>query len=144
MTSTARLAFDVSATGPDLHLDVMLDGIIIWSGYPGSEKETICHDFDDTAEQDHVLQFVMEGKLPEHTRIDAAGAILEDRCIQITNVTFDEFQLGHMFTQVSQYHHDHNGTTEAKIDQFYGEMGCNGRIEMPFSTPIYLWLLENM
>jgi hypothetical protein len=49
-----------------------------------------------------------------------------------------------MVTEVAAYHHDTNGSTGAVTDSFYGTMGCNGRVEMRFRTPIYLWLLENM
>lgn len=144
MTTTARLAFAVSATGPDLGLQVILDGHIIWDGSPGTEMETVIHDFDDRVEQQHVLEFHMRGKLPEHTIIDGTGMIVADRCINIADLSFDEIKLGHMFTEVAQYFHDHNGTTDPVTESFYGVMGCNGRVEMRFSTPIYLWLLENM
>jgi len=144
VTTTARLAFAVSATGPDLGLQVILDGHIIWDGSPGTEMETVIHDFDDRVEQQHVLEFHMRGKLPEHTIIDVTGMIVADRCINIADLSFDEIKLGHMFTEVAQYFHDHNGTTDPVTESFYGVMGCNGRVEMRFSTPIYLWLLENM
>jgi hypothetical protein len=49
-----------------------------------------------------------------------------------------------MVTEVAAYHHDTNGSTAPVTDSFYGTMGCNGRVEMRFTTPIYLWLLENM
>jgi hypothetical protein len=144
MITTSRLSLDVSATGPDLHLQVILDGQIIWDGYPKAEIETVNHDFDDQTEQEHVLEFHMQGKLPEHTLLDETGRILQDRCIRIENFSFDDIALGHMFVEVTQYHHDHNGTTDLVTDRFYGTMGCNGRVEMRFYTPIYLWLLENM
>jgi len=140
----ARITFDVWSTGADLHLQVMLDGIDIWSGYPVPETSTVSYDFDDDTEQNHVLEFIMLGKQPEHTVIDEAGLILQDRCIHIDNMAFDGIQLGHMFTEVAKYHHDTNGTTDPLEDRFFGTMGCNGRVEMRFSTPIYLWLLENM
>ena len=138
------MEFDVRATGPDLNLQVKLDGNIIWDGYPDLEVQTVSHDFDDDAEQDHVLEFLMHNKLPEHTVIDSTGMILQDRCIHISRMCFDDIELGHTFHEITQYYHDHNGTTDPITDQFYGTMGCNGRIEMRFSTPIYLWLLENL
>ena len=144
MTTSARLCFDVSATGPDLYLQVFLDKHVIWQGYPDAEIETVSHDFDDNTEQDHVLEFRMQGKLPEHTVLAEDNTILHDRCIHIGRVSFDGIELGHLFTEVSLYHHDRNGTTDPVTEKFYGQMGCNGRVEMRFSTPIYLWLLENM
>lgn len=144
MSTTACLSFDVSATGPDLRLQVILDGITILDCYPGPENQSIRHDFDDHNEQEHVLEFYMSGKLLDHTMIDHAGTIIQDRCIHLTNFSFDDIALGHMFTEVTRYHHDHNGTTDPVTELFYGVMGCNGKVEMCFSTPIYLWLLENM
>lgn len=140
----AKLSFDVAATGPDLRLIVRLNNSVIYEACPVVESAAVVYEFDDAEERDHVLSFEMQGKLPEHTKINEAGEILEDRSITITDIAFDDIQLGHMFTEVSHYHHDTNGTTGSVIDPFYGIMGCNGRVEMRFSTPIYLWLLENM
>ena len=144
MTDLARLCFDVSATGPDLRLQVRLDDSVIWDGYPLQNIETVTYDFDDSIEQEHVLEFHMRGKQPAHTVLTEDKTILQDRCIQINRLSFDEIELGHLFTEVTEYHHDHNGTTDPVTEKFYGVMGCNGRAEMRFRTPIYLWLLENM
>ena len=144
MTTTACLTFDVHATGPDLRLQVIFDDHIIWDDYPVTEIKTVSHDFDDDTEQSHVLAFVLSGKQAEHTVINTPGLILQDRCIHITNMACDNIQLGHVFSALTQYHHDHNGTTAPITQQFYGIMGCNGRAELRFSTPVYLWLLENM
>jgi hypothetical protein len=127
-----------------LRLQVILDDHIIWDDYPQIEIQTITHDFEDARDGEHVLELKMQGKRPEHTCIDPAGNIIQDRYINISNFAFDEIQLGHMFTEVTRYYHDHNGTTEPIEDRFFGTMGCNGRVELRFSTPIYLWLLENM
>jgi len=141
---TAKLSFCVAATGPDLRLTACIDDTVIYAGYPTAESAQIEHEFSDSEELDHVLSFEMRGKLPEHTTIGVTGDILQDRFITITNVAFDNIELGHMFTQIAQYHHNHNDTTEPVTHKFYGVMGCNGRVEMRFTTPIYLWLLENM
>ena len=140
----AKLSFCAAASGPDLRLIVRLDDSVIYEACPVAESAAVAYEFDDAEERDHVLSFEMQGKLPEHTKVTEAGEILEDRSITITNIAFDDIQLGHMVTEVAQYYHDTNGTTGSVIDPFYGTMGCNGRVEMRFSTPIYLWLLENM
>jgi hypothetical protein len=109
-----------------------------------AEPAAVEYEFDDFEERDHLVSFEMQGKLPEHTKVTEAGQIFEDRCVTITDIAFDDIQLGHMVTEVATYHHDTNGTTGQIIERFHGVMGCNGRVEMRFSTPIYLWLLENM
>ena len=76
--------------------------------------------------------------------IDEAGNIISDAKLTVTNVAFDDIQLGHMLTEKATYAHDFNGTGVMGQHKFYGEMGCNGTVSLKFSTPIYLWLLEHM
>lgn len=144
LVTTAKLSFCVAATGPDLRLSVTLNDALIWNGCPGPEPVEVTHQFDDSQDQSYTLIFEMQGKQPEHTQISATGEILQDRCITVSDFAFDDIQLGHTMTEISQYHHDTNGTTDAVIDTFHSVMGCNGRVEIKFSTPVYLWLLENM
>jgi hypothetical protein len=142
--STAKLSFCAAASGPDLRLIVRLDDTVIYDAHPATEPTAVEHVFDDDQERDHVLIFEMQGKLPEHTKVTETGEILEDRCVIITDIAFDDIQLEHMITEIARYHHDTNGTTDLVIDSFHTVMGCNGQVEMRFTTPIYLWLLENM
>jgi hypothetical protein len=142
--TTAKLSLFVASSGPDLRLIVRLDDTVIYDAHPVAESAVVECEFDDSEEHDHVLTFEMQGKLPEHTKITEAGEILEDRCVTITDIALDDIPLGHMITEVATYHHDTNGTTAPVTDSFYGTMGCNGRVEMRFTTPVYLWLLENM
>jgi len=141
---TAKLSFSVAASGPDLRLIVRLDDTVIYDAEPVTNPTTVAYEFDDTEERDHVVSFEMQGKRSDHTKISDTGQILEDRCVIITDIAFDDIQLGNMVSEVAHYYHDTNGNTDSVIDQFYGTMGCNGRVEIHFSTPIYLWLLENM
>lgn len=97
---------------------------------------------DDDGE--HELRFVMKNKTIDQTQIDESGEILKDACLTIRDVAFDDIALGHMFIEQSHYTHDFNGTKSAITEKFYGEMGCNGTVSLKFTTPIYLWLLENM
>lgn len=97
---------------------------------------------DDDAE--HALRWVLKNKTQEHTRIDDQGVILQDARLTVTDMRFDNMELGHIFVEKSTYRHDHNGTTELADHPFYGDMGCNGTVTMKFTTPLYLWLLENL
>ncbi len=142
--NTAILSFRVAATGPDLRLVVRLDDTVLYDGYPAAEPEPISHEFADNDDQNHALVFEMRGKMPGHTQMSDSGEILNDRIIEISDVRFDDIELSHMFMEQSRYYHNNNDSTEPVIEQFYGAMGCNGRVEMRFTTPIYLWLLENM
>ena len=86
----------------------------------------------------------MKNKTTDHTQIDEHGTIIQDAVIKINNLCFDEIELGQVFIDHAEYVHDFNGTKNIITDKFYGEMGCNGTVSLKFTTPIYIWLLENM
>ena len=93
---------------------------------------------------EHELKFILKNKTAFQTTIDAEGNIISDATLTISNLAFDEIELGQLVTELSTYTHDFNGTKETTQERFYGEMGCNGTVSLKFNTPIYLWLLENM
>ena len=94
---------------------------------------------------EHELRFVLKNKTSDHTQVDETGNIVADAMLIVTDLAFDEIQLGHMVTEQAVYTHDFNGTKQLTQDKlFYREMGCNGTVSLKFSTPIYLWLLEHM
>ena len=62
----------------------------------------------------------------------------------ITNIHIDEIELSQVFSERSVYHHNFNGNGEPSQDKFFSTMGCNGRLDFLYSTPFYIWLLENM
>ena len=107
-------------------------------------------------ETDHELRFVMKNKTNDHTRLDTHGNIIKDAMISVENFKIDDIDISSILTcypnqlysdvptHIIQYRHDFNGTQPAVVDRFYGSMGCNGTVILKFTTPIYLWLLENM
>ena len=97
---------------------------------------------DDDAE--HELRFVMKHKTTEHTKIDEQGAIVSDACLTVSNLAFDGIELKQIFIDHAVYTHDFNGSQAEIQTKFYGDMGCNGTVSLKFTTPIYLWLLENL
>ncbi len=109
---------------------------------PGAHH--IVHEFDEE-EKDHYLYIVMKGKTQQDTKIDNQGNILEDAIIDIKNISIDDINIDQLIQDLGQYIHDSNGAESSKsIHKFYGHMGCNGHVQLKFSCPIYIWLLENM
>lgn len=96
---------------------------------------------DNDAE--HELRFVLKNKTADHTKIDENGNIISDARLIITDLSFDEILLAQLFVDKATYTHNFNGTGEETQEKFYGELGCNGTVSVKFTTPIYLWLLEN-
>ena len=145
MISTFVVSFDLDTTDATIPL-----------GFEAWIDDKKFHDIDHVAgrqqiviempddEAEHDLRFVLKNKTAEHTQIDEAGNIVNDARLKITDIAFDEIQLGHMITEQAVYDHDFNGTGVMSQHKFYGEMGCNGTVSLKFTTPVYLWLLEHM
>ncbi len=93
---------------------------------------------------EHELRLVLKNKLSEHTLVDADNNIVSDARISVSNIEFDGIALNQLVPALAEYQHNFNGTGDQIIDEFYGEMGCNGTVTLKFTTPIYLWLLEHM
>jgi hypothetical protein len=99
---------------------------------------------NDAVETEHTLKLVLKNKQAEHTTVSESGEILGDACLKISKLKFEDFELAFNILQTAVYSHDFNGTAESIKQEFFDTMGCNGTVELKFSTPIYLWLLENM
>ena len=96
------------------------------------------------ADGEHSLRFVMKNKQPEHTVIDSQGQIVSDARLQIKQIEFDGMNMDQIFMDHATYCHDFNGTQPECVEQFFGEIGCNGVVTLKYTAPIYLWLLEYM
>lgn len=96
------------------------------------------------ADGDHCLKFVLKNKTVEHTVINESGEIIQDSLINIENLNFDGLELGYALTEHAVYTHSFNTDQPQIQDKFFGTLGCNGTVALKFSTPIYLWFLENL
>ena len=145
MTEHVQLACCISSTDPDskIGLEIWLDSTKIYNSEHISTPVDFVYDVEDV-EADHHLRFVMKNKTQAHTQVDDAGTILKDSCICIDRLSFDQIELGQIVIDQAVYEHDFNGTADAIKDKFFGIMGCNGTVSLAFTTPVYLWLLENM
>jgi hypothetical protein len=134
---------EISSSDPTvpLTLRVILNDQVILDQQHVTETIPFEYWIPDT-DQEHTLIFEMSGKTQQHTVVDDAGEIVKDALLKLTNFSIDEIDLINLKT--FKYNHDFNGTGEKTTDPFYGHMGCNGQVIVQFSTPIYLWLLENM
>lgn len=139
--SVCTLSFTACATGPDLQLRVRHNGQVLFEKALDSALE---FHTEFTDHDDHCLEIDMMGKLPGHTVIDNIGNIVSDRVIKLDNIALDGLELGQLFYDLAEYTHNFNDTQDPITEKFYGIMGCNGTVKLNFSSPVYLWLLENM
>ena len=143
--STTDITFCVTSTNPDsgLGFEAWLDDKIMFdtdSVQPSTEISISVADED----AEHVLKLVLKGKCSDHTTVDSDGNILSDTVLTISDLAFDGIALGQIMCDKATYVHDFNGSGKLIEEQFFGTMGCNGTVSLTFSTPVYLWLLENM
>jgi hypothetical protein len=139
-----KLSLVATAPGGHIGLQIRLDSQVIFDSNDALENHAVEHKFADSADAAHVLEIEMMGKLPSDTRIDSTGAILSDQAITIENIAFDEIVAGQLITNLATYTHDFNGSQDTVQDQFFGSMGCNGTVRIEFTSPVYIWMLENM
>jgi hypothetical protein len=126
-----------------LGMEIWLDDQKIFNQDWVTESQTISYDMSDL-DAEHELRVVMKYKTADHTKVDKSGSIVEDACLTVSDLAFDDIVLGHILIEKAVYTHNFNGNGETVQDKFFGEMGCNGTVSLKFTTPMYLWLLENL
>jgi hypothetical protein len=145
MSNTISISFELNTSDSqaELGFEAWVDDekFVDIAHVPGQQLIKI--DIDDT-DGEHTLELILKNKKTTDTKIDDDGNIISDATLTISDLAFDEIKLGHMVTKLATYIHNFNGTKELVQDRFYGEMGCNGTVSLGFTTPVYLWLLENM
>lgn len=144
-TSTLQISCRIGTTDPTAQLafEIRLDGTRIFHSDQLTDTLTFEHVMDEQ-DADHCLEFELMNKTASHTVLDQAGNIVKDACITISDLSFDQIEIQQIFLNCAVYTHDFNGTQAQTQDQFFGTMGCNGVVKLRFSTPFYVWLLENM
>ena len=144
--TVSKLRFNIVPSNPEMPV-----GVEVWIGSQCildqaqcTESHLVNHDFDDTVEQQHVVKIVLKNKTAEHTCVDDQGTIVSDSVLEIKNFTIDDIDIDQLVREQAVYCHDFNGTGINTTNPFYNNVGCNGTVTLEFSTPAYLWLLENM
>jgi hypothetical protein len=125
-------------------VEIWLDDAVLLSNNHVQKKITFSHDIGDDDVGERKLRIVIYGKPSDYTQVDNQGNIIKDATLQISQVEIDTLDVNQLFLDKCVYTHDFNGTQPEIVDTFHGIAGCNGTISFEFSTPIYLWVLENM
>jgi hypothetical protein len=143
--TTAKISFVISPsdTACPLGVEVWVDQQQIFATEHLADTVNVSHDIaEDDAE--HELRVILKNKLPEHTKIDADGSIAQDAVVTVGSFEFEDINVNQIVQDLAVYTHDFNGSGDITQSKFFGSMGCNGTLSLKFSTPIYIWLLENM
>jgi hypothetical protein len=141
------IELDISANTDcnDIILEVYVDHTKLFQSTAQTQIQTITYNLAEDSE-DHELKLIMSGKNRTHTTLTSEGKILSDIFFTINRLEFEELDMRELFClgRRSWYRHNFNSSQPEFDDEFYGDIGCNGTVFMPFSTPIYLWLGNNL
>lgn len=139
------IGFNISTTDStaELGVRVYLDQTVVHENSHVKESYNFSHPISDV-DGEHELEIELFGKQPSHTTIKENGEILKDAMLTVENIELDGINVSEIMSLVGKYHHDFNGTQPPTVERFYSNLGCNGTVKLKFSTPVYLWLLENM
>jgi hypothetical protein len=140
------IELDIGSTyaAAKLGVQVWVDDLCIHQHSHVTENYHVQYEINDDEEKSHQLKIVMTGKTAVHTQLDADGNIVKDAMLSIRNIAVDGINIDKLVHRLATYQHDFNGTQPQCSDTFFGEMGCNGTVEVEFSTPIHIWMLEHM
>lgn len=141
----AKFNFTVSPTDPAAGLTLSIwhndkkvfDSVV-------DQPVDVNYEFDDSEDGQQSIILELCNKRPEHTQLDTQGSIIKDALLQVGRILLEDIDITQIVYDTAKYKHNFNGTGQEIIDKFYGSMGCNGTVDITFSTPIYMWMLEKM
>ena len=139
------IGFNIDSTdySAELGVRVYYDTKLIHENSHVNKPYSVSHEISDQ-DGEHELVIELFGKQPKHTTINDAGEIIKDAMLIVKDMEFDGIDVSNVLSITGQYTHDFNGTQSPVTTRFYNNLGCNGTVTMKFTTPFYLWLLENM
>jgi hypothetical protein len=157
-TEKLKFRLELYATwwGQPPKAEILIDNIAVFNGLITSNKEkpTII-EFEHLCQEDknHELVIKMSNKNSKQTVLGPQGEIEKDQLLHIRRIEIDEIDLGSLVyegiytpeypepwaTQQKQAGSDLPVTLKNVT-----KMGHNGTWTFTFSTPFYMWLLENL
>jgi hypothetical protein len=123
---------------------VLVNDQVVASGVADAPSgELFVVEFDaEVAEGDAILSIRLENKEWQDTvQNEDKTEILKDMLLNIRRVEIDEIDLGNMIHTKSTYTPD--DSTFPTLDHCI-DLGWNGTWSIKFTSPFYIWLLENL
>lgn len=94
----------------------------------------------------HQLKFTLYNKKEDDTLL-VNGVIEKDTLIKISHLELENSNLTSMLSlnkDLFYYEHDSNSSETLEKHTLYDTLGCNGTATINFTTPFYIWSLENL
>ena len=91
-------------------------------------------------DQDHLLEIRLVNKTSKDT-VTENDEIVKDTLLNIDSIAIDDIELGDLKWSMSEFVGDN---PNRPILQRCVNLGWNGSYHLKFTSPFYIWLLENM
>ena len=138
------------------HAEIIVGGKSYYKGdITSTEDNPTLIEFEADLEEDKKYDLIINrsGKSMNQTIVNEKGDILKDQMLHIKRIEIDEIDLGALvFTALyTPQYPEPWATQQAEAGKELKEaftnvtqMGHNGEWKFSFSTPFYMWLLENL
>ena len=123
---------------------VYFDDVLIFEGQVADDV-TVKYSADLAEDTQHTIAVELINKQDSDTVQDDDGAIIRDVLLTIRSVRFDGIELGYLPYREGQFFPNQTNLYAPRgIVKNCLDFGWNGRWELKFTSPAYLWLLENL
>jgi hypothetical protein len=148
MADTEHLHFKIELSGTywEKHpqYSIAIDDNIVSTGTITAESDVaVIVEFDaDIAEGPHSLKIRLENK--DHTdtvQSEDKTSIVKDMLLNIKSIEIDEINIGPLLWSASSFTGD---DADRPVLENCVNLGWNGTWCLPFTSPFYIWLLENI
>ena len=138
------------------HAEIMINDQSHFEGdISGTEEKPNIIEFEHELEEDKEYNLILKrkGKGQNQTVINDKGDILKDQLLHIKNIEIDEIDIGALvYEGVYTPEYPEPWATQqresgAKLQESFKNvtaMGHNGTWQFKFTSPFYMWLLENL
>jgi hypothetical protein len=138
------------------HAEISVGGTTYFNGnIDTSEQKPTLIEFEADLEenQDHALSIKRSGKYKNQTIVNDKGDILKDQLLHVKFIEVDGIDIGNLLLE-GEYAPDYpepwatqqasSGKELPKSYKNVTALGFNGTWTFKFSSPFYMWLLENL
>jgi hypothetical protein len=121
---------------------VLLDSVLFAQGSATKEPITVEFTTDVDEDKEHILEIRLENKNDSDTvENEDKTAIVKDLLLNIDKIEIDEIDIAALKWLASEFIAD---DADRPLLKNCVNLGWNGSYKLKFSSPFYLWLLENM
>lgn len=121
---------------------VLLDSVLFAQGSATKEPTSVEFTTDVDEDKEHILEIRLENKNDSDTvENESKTAIVKDLLLNIDKIEIDEIDIAELKWSASEFIADNADRSPLKNCV---NLGWNGSYKLKFSSPFYLWLLENM